>query len=126
MNDTTKTLAYGAVAGGVLGYLLWTRIQAKAEAEGEVSPLDIWVPVGAGMALGAAAVHLWGPPAPAVAASVTAARSNPDKCGDFGKASPQAIEILQAIDVRRLYAPMRNDIVQVNEVYRDPKTVGEF
>jgi hypothetical protein len=33
---------------------------------------------------------------------------------------------LQAIDVRRLYAPMRNDIVQVNEVYRDPKTVGEF
>lgn len=125
MNETTKTLTFGAVAGGILGYALWSRIQGRAEADGETSPLDVWVPVGVGMAFGAFAAHALTQPVQ-TAASVPGTRSNPDKCSDFGKASPQAIELLQSIDAGQLYRPMRNHLVQVNEVYQDPKTVGEF
>lgn len=125
MNDTHKTLAYGAVAGGILGYALWSRIQGQAEEDGESSPLDIWVPVGLGAAFGAFAMHVLNTPR-AAATSVPGVKSNPGKCGDFGQASPQAISLLQNIDQSRLYRPMRNDVVQVGEVYQDPKTVGEF
>jgi hypothetical protein len=43
-----------------------------------------------------------------------------------GKASPEAVALLQQIDTKRVYRPVRNDIMQVGEVYADPKTVGEF
>ncbi len=125
MNDAHKTLAYGAVAGGILGYALWSRIQGQAEKEGETSPLDVWVPVGLGAAFGVFAVHVLSSPRP-TAASVPGVKSNPGKCGDFGQASPQAITLLQSINPTSLYRPLRNDLVQVGEVYQDPKTVGEF
>lgn len=124
MNESTRTLAYGAIAGGLLGYAFWSRLQGQAEKDGETSPLDLWVPVGAGAAFGVFVVHVL--MQPATATPVTSARANSGKCGDFGRASPQAVELLQHIDTTQLYRPMRNHLVQVGEVYQDPKTVGEF
>lgn len=122
----SSALVAGGLVGGLLGYAFWKHQQTAAAKDGEIDPLDPWIPVGAGVALGALAVHVWQPKGQATSIPTLFARSNKGDCGDVGKASPEAVALLQQIDTKRVYRPVRNDIMQVGEVYADPKTVGEF